>query len=65
VPGRAAQAVARAVAALPLLPQVAGWAEALSRPVVMDTSKAKRELGWRPRFTGLEALRATVRIGQS
>jgi hypothetical protein len=26
----------------------------------MDTTKAKRELGWRPRYTGLEALRATV-----
>jgi nucleoside-diphosphate-sugar epimerase len=26
----------------------------------MDTTKAKRELGWQPRYTGLEALRATV-----
>jgi nucleoside-diphosphate-sugar epimerase len=26
----------------------------------MDTTKAKEELGWRPRYTGLEALRATL-----
>jgi nucleoside-diphosphate-sugar epimerase len=26
----------------------------------MDTSKARRELGWEPRYTGLEALRATL-----
>jgi nucleoside-diphosphate-sugar epimerase len=27
---------------------------------VMDTTKAKKQLGWKPRFTGLEALRATL-----
>jgi hypothetical protein len=27
----------------------------------MDTTKAKRELGWSPRYSGLEALRATWR----
>ena len=26
----------------------------------MDTTKAKELLGWRPAFTGLEALRATL-----
>jgi nucleoside-diphosphate-sugar epimerase len=31
----------------------------------MDTSKAKRELGWRPGYTGLEALRATLGTGPS
>jgi nucleoside-diphosphate-sugar epimerase len=32
----------------------------MSHPAIMDTTKARRELGWRPRYTGLEALRATV-----
>jgi nucleoside-diphosphate-sugar epimerase len=27
----------------------------------MDTAKAKRELGWTPRYSGREALRATLR----
>jgi nucleoside-diphosphate-sugar epimerase len=35
--------------------------EALSHPSIMDTSKAKQELGWRPRYTGVEALRETLR----
>jgi nucleoside-diphosphate-sugar epimerase len=29
----------------------------------MDTTKAKRLLGWTPRFTALEALRDTLRPG--
>jgi nucleoside-diphosphate-sugar epimerase len=49
------------VAALPFLPPVAGWVEAVSRPVIMDTAKAREQLGWRPRFSGLEALRDTLR----
>jgi nucleoside-diphosphate-sugar epimerase len=48
---------------LPLLPPAAQWVEALSAPAVMDTTKAKEQLGWRPRYTGLEALRATLRPG--
>jgi nucleoside-diphosphate-sugar epimerase len=27
----------------------------------MDAAKARRELGWSPRYTGLEALRDTLR----
>ncbi|MGY1823773.1 NAD-dependent epimerase/dehydratase family protein [Geodermatophilus sp. SYSU D00079] len=61
VPAAPAQLTARAVARLPFLPPVAEWVEALSRPAIMDTSRAKEQLGWRPRFTGLEALRATLR----
>lgn len=63
LPGRLVRAPARAVAALaevPLIPPAAAWAEVLSHPAIMDTSKAKRELGWRPRYTGIEALRATL-----
>ena len=41
----------------------AQWVEAASHPAIMDTSKAKRDLGWVPRFTALEALRDTLRRG--
>jgi nucleoside-diphosphate-sugar epimerase len=61
MPGRLVQAGARAVAVLPFAPPVAEWAEAASHPAIMDTAKAKRELGWAPRYTGLEALRETLR----
>ncbi|MGY1692336.1 NAD-dependent epimerase/dehydratase family protein [Geodermatophilus sp. SYSU D01105] len=60
VPAGPAQLAARAVARLPFLPPAAEWVEAVSRPAIMDTSRAKELLGWRPRYTGLEALRATL-----
>ena len=58
-----AQLAAQAIAALPLLPPVAQWVEAASHPAIMDTTRAKKELGWAPRFTALEALRDTLRRG--
>jgi nucleoside-diphosphate-sugar epimerase len=35
--------------------------EAVSHPAIMDAGKAKRELGWEPRYSSLEALRDTIR----
>jgi nucleoside-diphosphate-sugar epimerase len=60
VPNGLVQAGARALAGLPFAPPLAEWAEAASRPLVMDTAKAKRELGWEPRYSALEALRDTL-----
>jgi nucleoside-diphosphate-sugar epimerase len=45
---------------LPFLPHAVEWVEAATRPSIMDASKAKRELDWRPRYTSLEALRETI-----
>lgn len=61
LPGGPAQLAARAMAALPFLPPAMQWVEAASHPAIMDTRKAKRDLGWVPRFTALEALRDTLR----
>jgi nucleoside-diphosphate-sugar epimerase len=61
VPAGPGQAAARAVARLPFLPPVAEWVEAASRPVIMDTAKAREQLGWHPRYTSIEALRDTLR----
>jgi nucleoside-diphosphate-sugar epimerase len=61
LPAAPVQAAARAIAALPFLPPVATWVEAASHPAIMDTTRAKQELGWSPRFTALEALRDTLR----
>jgi nucleoside-diphosphate-sugar epimerase len=60
-PAGIARRTAGTIAGLPFLPQAAGWAEVLCHPAVMDTTKARRELDWRPRYSGLEALRATLR----
>ena len=59
VPARPAHALARTLSRLPL-PTTLEWVEAASHPAVMDTSKAKAELGWAPRYTALEALRAAL-----
>ncbi|WP_222848888.1 NAD-dependent epimerase/dehydratase family protein [Trebonia kvetii] len=61
VPPRLTQAAARALATLPFLPPVAQWVEAASHPAIMDTTRAKEELGWVPKFTALETLRDTLR----
>jgi nucleoside-diphosphate-sugar epimerase len=62
LPGAPIRAGARALAGLPFLPQWARWLEAASHPAIMDTTRAKRDLGWRPDYTGLEALRDTLRV---
>ena len=65
IPGRVVHTAARAISSLPwpgMVPPAAEWVEAFSHPAIMDTSKAKLELGWQPRYTGLEALRETLRV---
>jgi nucleoside-diphosphate-sugar epimerase len=61
MPAGPSQAAARAFSKLPFLPPAAEWIEAASRPAIMDTTKAREELGWEPRYSGLEALRDTLR----
>lgn len=63
VPGRPVQSASRLIAALPFAPPLLEWAESASHPAIMDTSKAKRELGWEPRYSGLEAVRDTLAAG--
>jgi nucleoside-diphosphate-sugar epimerase len=63
VPAGLSSAAARALTRLPqvpFLPPAVEWVEAATRPSIMDASKAKRELGWQPRYTSLEALRDTI-----
>jgi nucleoside-diphosphate-sugar epimerase len=36
------------------------WATALDTPVLMDTAKARRDLGWKPRYDALETLAQTA-----
>jgi nucleoside-diphosphate-sugar epimerase len=50
VPRAPVQLAAGLLAALPFAPPAVGWAEAISNPAIMDAGKAKRELGWSPRY---------------
>lgn len=45
---------------LPFGPSLLEWATALDTPVLMDTTKARRDLGWKPRFDAKETLKQTA-----
>ncbi len=47
--------------ALPLAPARVKWINAMRVPVIMDTSRARRELRWRPRHSAQDVLEATAR----
>jgi nucleoside-diphosphate-sugar epimerase len=66
IPGGVVHGVARAAAKAlpPFAPPSAEWVEAVSHPSIMDTSKAKEELGWEPKYSGLDALRETIRAAR-
>ena len=60
VPELAVDVSATVTARLPFLPPEAAWLQAFRTPVLMDTAKAKRLLGWRPRHTARQTLLETV-----
>ena len=60
VPELAVDAVAEMIGRLGFLPSQAQWIAAFREPVIMSTSKARRELGWRPRHDALQTLRETI-----
>jgi UDP-glucose 4-epimerase len=57
---RAAVSLAALGASLPLLPAQAQWLNAMRVPVLMDTTRARTKLRWRPRHAAAETLAATV-----
>jgi nucleoside-diphosphate-sugar epimerase len=59
-PKQAVGATAEVVARLPFLPDQASWIEALRRPVLMDTRRARVELSWRPQHDARQTLREMV-----
>jgi nucleoside-diphosphate-sugar epimerase len=64
VPAALTRLVARNVVRLPRKPAALEAAEVLTHPVVLDCGLARDRLGWRPRYTSLEALRAAIRSAQ-
>jgi UDP-glucose 4-epimerase len=60
VPELAVEATAAITARLPFMPPEAAWIQAFRVPAIMDTTKARKQLGWRPKHTGRDALRAMV-----
>jgi UDP-glucose 4-epimerase len=60
VPQAAVDAAAEIVSRAPLVPAQALWVNALRKPVLMETAKARRLLGWRPRHDARDTLEETV-----
>jgi len=60
VPELAVDAVAEMIGRLGFLPAQAQWIAAFREPVIMSASKARRELGWRPKHDALHTLRETI-----
>ena len=60
IPKGVARFASGLVSKLTFLPSKARWIDAVSGPMLMDTSKAKRELAWRPKHDARTTLRETV-----
>lgn len=58
VPHSAAVATSEVIARLPFVPSALEWLHAGRTSVVMDTRKARSQLGWKPEHTGAETLSA-------
>jgi UDP-glucose 4-epimerase len=56
VPHVAARATSELIARLPFVPSGLEWLHAGRASTVMDTGKAKSQLGWRPKYTAAETL---------
>ncbi|MDQ3981984.1 MAG: NAD-dependent epimerase/dehydratase family protein [Actinomycetota bacterium] len=60
IPELAVETAATIVSKLPLMPAKASWVTALRVPVLMDTTKAKKDLGWLPERDVKETLMETI-----
>ncbi|AGB25721.1 nucleoside-diphosphate-sugar epimerase [Mycobacterium sp. JS623] len=56
LPRVAATAASEVIARLPFVPSVLEWLHVGRTSVVMDTAKAKSDLGWTPKYTAAETL---------
>jgi nucleoside-diphosphate-sugar epimerase len=60
IPQSALAALSGVLSRAPLVPAQARWINALRKPVLMDTAKARRELRWRPTRDARQTLDETV-----
>jgi UDP-glucose 4-epimerase len=65
VPSLAVDAATRLLSSAPLVPARAGWINSFTVPVVMDCSRAREELGWKPERSGRETLDETVEAARA
>ena len=59
-PGARSEVTANVAGRIPLLAVEAGWLEALRVPMLMDCTRARQQLGWRPAYDGRQTLHELV-----
>jgi nucleoside-diphosphate-sugar epimerase len=60
IPDLAVDATAQIVSRLPFMPAEAQWVNVMRVPVLMDTTKAREQLGWKPEHDARETLERMV-----
>lgn len=65
IPELAVDATVEIVSRFPLMPARAAWLNAIRVPVLMDCTKATRELGWEPSYDVLDTLAETVHAARA
>lgn len=60
IPSFAIGVTSEAVKRIPGLPAKTAWIHALRTPVILDTARARDQLGWNPRYDAAAALTRTV-----
>ncbi len=60
VPNIALDATAKVISTLPYMPAEAKWVHMVRVPVLMDTTRATRDLGWAPQYDAMETLAAAI-----
>jgi UDP-glucose 4-epimerase len=60
VPDAAVEATAELLSRLPALPEAFAWVHTVRKPVLMKTDRAKKLLGWKPKYTAKQTLRELV-----
>jgi UDP-glucose 4-epimerase len=63
VTAKAMSMVSGALSRLPIGPAAHEWLPVLGASIVMDTTKAKKELGWQPTYTSAETLASLTAAG--
>jgi nucleoside-diphosphate-sugar epimerase len=60
IPELAVDATAEVIARLPAKPPVFSWVESVRKPVLLKTDRAKKLLGWKPKYTSKATLKDLV-----
>jgi nucleoside-diphosphate-sugar epimerase len=60
VPDAAVEATAEIVARIPSLPEAFAWVHTVRQPVLMKTDRARKQLGWKPKYTAKQTLKQLV-----